>query len=57
MARDYVLEFVWLMKNYGAARRRDVQELLRTPSMVRVLGQEREQANHIVAGIPDEPMP
>lgn len=54
MTVDYVLEFVWLMHEYRAARRRDVQELLRTPSMVRHLQNERARAARLVAGIPEE---
>lgn len=54
MAPAYVLEFVWLMQFYKAARRRDVQELLRTSAMVRLLGGEREDAANIVAEIPEE---
>jgi hypothetical protein len=55
MKPDYVLEFLWLMKTYGAARRSDVQELLRTPTMARLLGQEREHASCLVDEIPEEP--
>ena len=56
MARPYVLEFAWLMQHYEAARRRDVQELLRTPAMTRLLSKERNHAASIVAGIPGEPL-
>ena len=56
MARPYVLEFAWLMQHYKAARRRDVQELLRTPAMTRLLSKERDHAASIVAGIPEEPL-
>jgi len=55
MACPYVLEFAWLMQHYEAARRRDVQELLRTPAMTRLLSKERNHAASIVAGIPEEP--
>jgi hypothetical protein len=54
MAPDYVLEFVWLMREHAAARRRDVQELLRTPSMARLLSKDRERVASLVAGIPEE---
>jgi hypothetical protein len=56
MSVDYVLEFVWLLQKFGAARRRDVQELIRTPSMVRHLGEERTRAARLVADIPEEPL-
>jgi hypothetical protein len=42
MAPDYLLEFVWLMQHYGAARRQDVDELLRTPAIARLLSSNRE---------------
>ncbi len=53
MAPAYALEFVWLMQAYGAARRREVQELLRTGAMVRLLAQDRERAASLVARIPE----
>jgi len=56
MARPYVLEFAWLMQHYEAARRRDVDELLRTPAMTRLLSKERNHAASIVAGIVEEPL-
>jgi hypothetical protein len=43
-----------LMQHYKAARRRDVQELLRTPAMTRLLAKERASAASIVAGVPEE---
>lgn len=54
MAPPYVLEFAWLMQHYKAARRRDVQELLRTPAMTRLLAKERASVASIVAGVPEE---
>ena len=54
MSVDYVLEFAWLMQQYRAARRRDVQELLRTPAMSRLLLNDRQRAAELVAGAPDE---
>jgi hypothetical protein len=53
MRRDYVLEFVWLMQNYQAAGRSDVQELLRTPSITRLIGDEQGKAAELVAALPD----
>jgi hypothetical protein len=54
MVPDYVLEFAWLMREYAAARRRDIQELLRTPAMARLLSKQCERAASLVAGIPEE---
>ena len=55
MAPKYLLEFAWLMRRYRAARRADVEELMRTPSVARLLGPDRGKLNQIVAGIPDAP--
>jgi hypothetical protein len=51
----YILEFAWLMQRYGAARRRDVAELLRTPAMRRLLSDRLGRLNALVDGIPDDP--
>jgi hypothetical protein len=53
MAPGYLVEFAWLLRAYGAARRRDVLELFRQPSVSRVLGEKRATAEQILAGIPD----
>ena len=55
MKPDYTLEFIWLLQQYRAARRRDLQELLRPPSMTRLLGKERARAEQIVAETLEEP--
>jgi hypothetical protein len=55
MSPAYVLEFTWLMREYRAARKRDVEELLRTPAVTRLLAGERERADRLAAGIPDDP--
>ena len=55
MSPDYTLEFIWLLQQYRAARRRDLQELLRPPSMTRLLGEERARADQIVAETIEDP--
>ena len=55
MAADYLLEFLWLMQKYGAARRRDIEELLRTPSVKQLLEEDLSKAIQLVAGIPEDP--
>lgn len=57
MSLDYVLEFVWLMQKYQAARRADVEALLRAPAMVRLIAPERQRLGQITAGLPDEVKP
>ena len=54
MAPAYLLEFAWLLRAYRAARRRDVLELFRTPSVSRLLGDKRVAADEILAGIPEQ---
>ena len=51
----FILEFVWLMQKYRAARRRDVAELLRTPAIRRLLADERDRVDSLVATIPEDP--
>jgi len=53
MAPGYILEFVWLMQHYGAARRNDVQELLRTSAMARLLAKDLGRAHDLVDAIPN----
>ncbi len=53
----FAMEFAWLMKQYGAARRADVRDLLGAPSMRRHLAGERTSLERILAGIPEEIAP
>jgi hypothetical protein len=57
MAPDYLLEFVWLMHKYGAARRSDIEELFRTPSVGRLLGKELSKANQLMSGLAESLAP
>jgi len=50
----FSMEFAWLMKRYGAARRADVSALFATPTMRRHLSGERTDLERIVNGIPQE---
>jgi hypothetical protein len=54
MAPGYLLEFAWLLRAYRAARRRDVLDLFRTPSVQRLLGDKRATADEFLAGIPED---
>lgn len=53
MAPQYVLEFVWLMNTYQAARKCDVRELLRTGAMSRRISENRSRAKELL-GLPEE---
>ena len=57
MSQDYTLEFIWLMRKYKAAKRCDVKELIRTPSIIRLLGEDRAKAQGMVKEIPKEVEP
>lgn len=54
MAPGYLLEFAWLLGAYRAARRRDVIDLFKPPSVARLLGEKRKTAEQILAGIPED---
>ena len=51
------MEFAWLMKQYGAARRADVRDLVGSPTMRRHLSQERAALERILEAIPEEVTP
>jgi hypothetical protein len=53
----FSMEFAWLMKQYGAARRADVRDLLTTPTMRRHLSGERVSLQRVLDGIPEEVTP
>lgn len=55
MKPDYAMEFAWVMKEYQAARRRDVEELFRTPSMKTLVARQRENVERLIQALPDEP--
>ena len=51
MKREYTMEFIWLLREHQAARRADVEELVRTPSMKKLL--EAEDVGGLLKGLPD----
>jgi hypothetical protein len=42
MKADYTVEFVWIMSKYRACRRKDLEELVRTPSIRAVISDYSE---------------
>jgi hypothetical protein len=54
MSADYTVEFVWIMAEYGAARREDLEELVRTPSIRALVRQHADRIQrsigHIASG-------
>jgi hypothetical protein len=53
---DFLLEVAWLMQTYRAARRADMEELIRTPSVARLLGNNLDKLRQIVADTPADPL-
>ena len=54
MAPEYLLELIWILHRYKAARRSDGDELLRMPSVARLLGQNLAKAKQLVSELPEE---
>jgi hypothetical protein len=53
LAPAFSMEFAWLMKRFGAARRGDVRELLTTAAMRRHLSEQKADLTRLVDGIPE----
>lgn len=54
MAPKYTYEFVQVVHDYQAARRRDLEELVRTQTMVQILKRRSRQIPALIAGLPEE---
>jgi hypothetical protein len=57
MAPSYVVEFVWLMQRYQACRRQDIETLLGTPAMQKLMAGERTRVAALTAALPVESTP
>ncbi|MEZ6036537.1 MAG: ankyrin repeat domain-containing protein [Planctomycetota bacterium] len=53
----FSMEFAWLMKQYGAARRADVRDLVGSPTMRRHLSEDRAALERILEAMPEEVTP
>jgi hypothetical protein len=53
MATNYVVEFVWLMQKYQACSRKDIETLLGTPAMQKLVAGERARLTMLVAAVPE----
>jgi len=53
---DYLLEIAWLMQTYRAAHRADMEELIRTTSVARLLGNDLDKLRKMVAATPADPL-
>lgn len=54
MAPKYTFELVQMVHDHQAARRRDLEELIRTQTMVQILKRRSRQIPALVAGLPEE---
>ena len=45
MIPEYAVEFIWIMGRYQAANREDLEELIRTPTIKKVVGKYRRKIN------------
>ena len=52
MATEYVVEFVWLMQRYQACTRKDIETLLGTPAMRKLVASEQKRLVDLVAAVP-----
>jgi hypothetical protein len=52
MATEYVVEFVWLMQRYQACTRKDIETLLGTPAMRKLVAGEQKRLADLVAAVP-----
>lgn len=48
MAPDYTVEFIWIMSKYNACKRKDIEELIRTPSIRSILRQHFNSINGFI---------
>jgi len=51
MATEYVVEFVWLMQRYQACTRKDIETLLGTPAMRKLVASEQKRLVDLVAAV------
>jgi hypothetical protein len=54
MAPKYPFEFVQMVHDHQAARRQDLEELVRTQTMVQILKRRSRQIPALIAGLPEE---
>jgi ankyrin repeat protein len=48
MRADYTVEFVWIMAEYGASRREDLEELVRTSSMKSLMAKHKVKVSQLM---------
>jgi len=48
MKPDYTVEFIWIMSKYNASKRKDIEELIRTPSIRSLIYQHMARVNEFL---------
>jgi ankyrin repeat protein len=51
MKSDYTVEFIWIMSKYKACRREDLEELIRTPSMKKLLYPHQQRIKELLGNL------
>lgn len=51
MSSDYAMEFIWIMSQYKACTRKDIEQLIRTPSIRTLLSKHTQRLNEMVEGL------
>ncbi|MFO7557332.1 MAG: hypothetical protein R6X10_00765 [Desulfobacterales bacterium] len=51
MNPDYTVEFIWIMSKYNACKRKDIEELIRTPSIRSLIYQYMERVNELLKNL------
>jgi len=50
MSSDYTLEYIWLMSQYKACRRENIEQLIRTPSMRALVSKDLHRLKELMEG-------
>jgi len=48
MSPDYAMEFIWIMSQYNACNRKDIEQLIRTPSIRALISKHAQRINEMV---------
>ena len=54
--REWAGEFVWLMQRYQACSRKDIETLLGTPAMEKLMATERSRLAALAGSLPESLM-
>ena len=51
---DYIVEFIWIMSRYNACKRKDIEELIRTPAIKTLISNHMKRVKELLNGFNDE---